>query len=302
MGGPEMAPHSPPSAPRSSQGLDRAGGSAVPVVTEPRVHVHDVELAGLERDVLVLTAEERRWGRRRVTTRAGRALALALPTGSVLVPGDVLYVGPGWYVAVEAAAEPVLAVTPRSRDEAFVVAHLEGSAGPCDAVAVAHATWIAARDDVEEAVALDARLDAMKCVPESRAASRQMGRQTLRATSALDDDRFLAELLHAVEDGLAPGHHALAFGVALGRAGADAERAAVAYLYSTAALLVGAGLRLIALGQVQGQRLLARLRPRLARLGSEAAARKVDDLWSFNPGLELAGLRHAALERRLFRP
>src|SRR2546422_629084 len=185
--------------------------------------------------------------------------------------------------------------------EAFVVAHLEGSAGPCDAVAVAHATRIAARDDVEEAVALDARLDAMKCVPEFRAASRQMGRQTLRATSALDDDRFLAELLHAVEDGLAPGHHALAFGVALGRAGADAERAAVAYLYSTAALLVGAGLRLIALGQVQGQRLLARLRPRLARLGSEAAARKVDDLWSFNPGLELAGLRHATLDRRLFR-
>src|SRR2546425_778176 len=63
----------------------------------------------------------------------------------------------------------------------------------------------------------------------------------------------------------------------------------------------GAGLRLIALGQVQGQRLLARLRPRLARLGSEAAARKVDDLWSFNPGLELAGLRHATLDRRLFR-
>src|SRR5438445_3245096 len=73
--GPEMAPHTPPSAPRSSRGLDRAGGSAVPVVTEPRVHVHDVELAGLERGVLVLTAEERRWRRRRVTTRAGRALA-----------------------------------------------------------------------------------------------------------------------------------------------------------------------------------------------------------------------------------
>ena len=127
MGVPEMAPHTPPSAPRSSRGLDRAGGSAVPVVTEPRVHVHDVELAGLERDVLVLTAEERRWGRRRVTTRAGRALALALPTGSVLVPGDVLYVGPGWYVAVEAAAEPVLAVTPRSREEAVRVAFEVGN-------------------------------------------------------------------------------------------------------------------------------------------------------------------------------
>src|SRR3989442_14828580 len=126
-GVPEMAPHTPPSAPRSGRGLDRAGGSAVPVVTEPRVHVHDVELAGLERDVLVLTAEERRWGRRRVTTRAGRALALALPTGSVLVPGDGLYGGPGWYVAVEAAAEPVVAVTPRAREEAARGASVGGN-------------------------------------------------------------------------------------------------------------------------------------------------------------------------------
>src|SRR2546425_11549268 len=78
-GVPEMAPHTPPPAPRSSRGLDRAGGSAVPVVTEPRVHGHDVGLAGLERDVLVLPAGERRWGGRRAPPPAGRALALALP-------------------------------------------------------------------------------------------------------------------------------------------------------------------------------------------------------------------------------
>ena len=98
-----------------------------PVVTSPHVHVPDSELARLERDLLVLTAEERRWGRRRVTTRAGRALALALPTGSQLTPGEVLYVGAGWYVAIEAAPEPVLAVTPRSREEALRVAFEVGN-------------------------------------------------------------------------------------------------------------------------------------------------------------------------------
>jgi urease accessory protein len=185
--------------------------------------------------------------------------------------------------------------------EAFVVAHLEGSAGPCDAVAVAHATRSAVAGDAAGVVSLDTRLDAMKCVPEFRAASRQMGRQTLRVASVLAHDHFLVELLGAVEDGLAPGHHAVAFGAALGRAGADAERAAVAYLYSTAALLVGAGLRLIALGQVQGQQVLAALRPRIARLGAAAVARRVDEMWSFNPGLELAGIRHATLDTRLFR-
>ena len=99
----------------------------VVVVTQPHVHLHDADLSRLERDALVLTAEERRWGRRRVTTQAGRTLALALPTGSVLTPGDILHVGPGWYVVIEAARESVLAVTPRSREEALRIAFEVGN-------------------------------------------------------------------------------------------------------------------------------------------------------------------------------
>ena len=98
-----------------------------PVITQTHVHVHDAELRGLERDALVLTAEERRWGRRRVKTSVGRELVLALPTGSMLTPGDVLHIGPGWYVAIEAAVEPVFAITPRSRDEALRVAFEVGN-------------------------------------------------------------------------------------------------------------------------------------------------------------------------------
>ena len=99
----------------------------VPVVTETRVRVSAVEQGGRVRDRLVLTAEERRWGRRRVRTRAGRELMLALPTGSVLTPGDVLYVGPEWYVTIEAAEEPVIAVLPRSREEGIRVAFEVGN-------------------------------------------------------------------------------------------------------------------------------------------------------------------------------
>ena len=97
------------------------------MITCAQVDVREAELAGRERDSLVLTAEERRWGRRRVTTRAGGELALALPTGSVLVPGAILHVGPDWYVVVEGAAEPVLAVTPASREEALRVAFEVGN-------------------------------------------------------------------------------------------------------------------------------------------------------------------------------
>jgi urease accessory protein len=193
------------------------------------------------------------------------------------------------------------AVRDRAGLEAFVTAHLEGSAGPADAVAVAAAVRLAAASDVAEWIALDERLEAMKPVPETREASRQMGRQTLRVAAALGADPFLAELARAVADGLAPGHHAAVFGGALGRAGVEPTLAAAAYLHSTAALLVGAGLRLIALGQLDGQRALAAMRPRIARLAEAAAAATPADMWSFNPGLELAGMRHATLDTRLFR-
>jgi urease accessory protein len=97
------------------------------IITQPHVTVHDADLSRLERDALVLTAEERRWGRRRVTTERGRELALALPTGSVLEPGKILHVARDFYVVIEAAREPVLAVSPRSHDEALRVAFEVGN-------------------------------------------------------------------------------------------------------------------------------------------------------------------------------
>ncbi len=186
--------------------------------------------------------------------------------------------------------------------DALIAAHLDGAAGPADAVAVALAARAALSTDVAALVALDDRLDAMKCVPEFRSASLQMGRQTLRVAAALGEDRVVAALARAVAEGLTPGHHAVVFGAAVGCAGATAAAAATVYLHSTASLLVGAALRLISLGQVDGQRVLAAQRSRIARLAAAAAAASgPDDMWSFNPGLEIAGIRHASLEMRLFR-
>ena len=80
------------------------------------------ELAGYEADAVDLTAQERRRARRRVVTRAGRVFTLMLPPGEGLPPGRLLYVGPGWYVTVEAAPEALLVVTPRREREGIRVA------------------------------------------------------------------------------------------------------------------------------------------------------------------------------------
>jgi urease accessory protein len=92
------------------------------VITEPHLHMTPEALAGRERDTLRLPWEERRWTRKRVLTTAGREVALALPTGSVLRPGAVIAVEDSWYLAVEGRPEPVLAIFPRDRAEAIRVA------------------------------------------------------------------------------------------------------------------------------------------------------------------------------------
>jgi len=148
---------------------------------------------------------------------------------------------------------------------------------------------------------LDRRLDAMKWVPEFWSASLQMGRQTLRVASALRGDPLLADLSRAVDASEMLGHHAVIFGAVAGRSGIDAESAALGFLHSTSTLIANAALRLIRLGQVDGQVVVASLRPLIARLAAAAARAEVHDMWSFSPALEIAGIRHAELEGRLFR-
>jgi urease accessory protein len=92
------------------------------VITGMPSRLEPAALAGLERDTLPLTWEERRWTRKRVRTTAGRDVALALPTGSLLRPGDVLAREADWYLVVEGRPEPVLAIYPRDREEAIRVA------------------------------------------------------------------------------------------------------------------------------------------------------------------------------------
>jgi urease accessory protein len=185
--------------------------------------------------------------------------------------------------------------------ERFLLAQLEGATGPCDATAAAAALRSAARGDVDGCRRLDESVEAMKVVREFREGSRQMGRQTLRVAAALTGDDRLGRYLEDVNAGRAPGHHAVGFGMTAAVLGWQIEETTTAFLYSTTALLVGAALRLLPMGQLEGQRVLWGLHPVIQRVASEAAARDAADLWSFTPGIDIQGILHERLEARLFR-
>jgi urease accessory protein len=97
------------------------------VITEAPAAIDAAALAGKARDTLRLTWEERRWTRKKAVSTAGREIALALPTGTVLAPGDVLAVEEHWYLVVEGRPEPVLALFPESYEAAVRIAFEVGN-------------------------------------------------------------------------------------------------------------------------------------------------------------------------------
>jgi urease accessory protein len=80
-----------------------------------------------EEDKLVFTWEQRRWMRGRFTTVLGRKIGIALPTGTILAPGAILYVGADWYLKIEAAVESVLEIYPSDYNEAVKIAFEVGN-------------------------------------------------------------------------------------------------------------------------------------------------------------------------------
>jgi urease accessory protein len=185
--------------------------------------------------------------------------------------------------------------------EAFLRAYLEGCVGPTDSVALVCARRAAANENLAACLALDEMLDAMKAPSELRDASHQMGRQTLRVATHLPCHPLLNDFGKAVADEITPGHHPIVFGMIGGILQWDALEMTGAYLYSTCAALVGASLRLLPLGQLTGQRIVWNVRPLIAALAAEVQAKHEAEMWSFAPALEIASMRHALLDARLFR-
>jgi urease accessory protein len=80
-----------------------------------------------ERVILPMTASDRAKVRRRVVAPDGVELALALPTGTKLWPGQILLAAPTKVYVIEAAPEDVLVIRVSNAKEAAFVGHLIGN-------------------------------------------------------------------------------------------------------------------------------------------------------------------------------
>jgi urease accessory protein len=182
----------------------------------------------------------------------------------------------------------------------YVVETLTTGIGEREAVAVglAHDAFISGV--MEIAFKADRELDAMKLGRESRTASRQMGRQVIRL-AANQHARYplIEDYLAAVEADQTPGHLAVSIGLTLAAAGWSKEDTIAAFLYQATTGFVAAAMKLMPIGQREGQRLLEGWLEVIERVSHKAAHEGVLQSWS--PVQDIYAMRHSRLESRLFR-
>jgi urease accessory protein len=168
----------------------------------------------------------------------------------------------------------------------------------CDAALFAHAHGAAEAGD-DDALAAVAELAAALAGSKERfletTAQGQAFRDITRAawpTPALD--RLAAAwdgpLAYPVVVAAACAGHAIALVPALG-----------AFLHGVVSNLVSAGVRLIPLGQTDGQRVLAALEAEIAQAATRASAISLDEIGTATPRADIASMRHETQYTRLFR-
>lgn len=168
---------------------------------------------------------------------------------------------------------------------AWLAQVLDHGTGRNDAILLATA-W---RSDSEEG------LQGTDELSRALAPSRERLAETLRQGEAFA--RITSEIWPAPLPGLT---YPVAVGAAARAVGLPLQVTLLAYLHGFAGNLTSAAIRLVPLGQTEGQAALAALAPLCARLAEAAQTLTPDDLGGFCPLADIASMKHETQYTRLF--
>ncbi len=140
-------------------------------------------------------------------------------------------------------------------------------------------------------------LTANRETKELRQQSWQMGNSLIKLLLNIEKDNLLTKINQIS----LPCNYSIAFGMTAQLWKIDLENAILAYLQTWTNNLITAGIKLIPLGQTQGQKILTQINEIIVFVAEEIINLQDDQLFSCNIGLSLASMQHETLYSRLFR-
>jgi urease accessory protein len=175
----------------------------------------------------------------------------------------------------------------------FVRAMLQTSVHYTDAALVALAYQAAVAGDEKELLALDRLCEAVKLPREIREAARKLGGRLLKIFLEICPDPGMIR-----EGGVL--HYPVAFGYCAAVLGIGLREALTGYYYNVAAGMVTNCVKLIPIGQQDGQRLLFSLHPLMAELVEKSQEPDRDLIGLGCAGLDIRCMQHEQLYSRLY--
>ena len=180
----------------------------------------------------------------------------------------------------------------------WLAAMLAEGGGFCDAVLFVHAHRATANSDDAALRGVAGLAAALVPSKERFLETTAQGRAFLDATKAAWPCPALTRLEDAWQGAVAL---PVAVAVACAGHGIPCEPALGAFLHALTANWISAGVRLIPLGQTDGQRVLAALEATVAVTAARALATPIDEIGSATFRADLATMRHETQYTRLFR-
>jgi urease accessory protein len=168
---------------------------------------------------------------------------------------------------------------------------------PCEGLALVKCMFAIKENDLDMLYRVDEELTAIRPAASVRAASTGIGKRLLSLYASL----YQNESALWKHTALPQGNAAAAYAIVFSQCGVEESHAALAFGYNRLAGIVSAGLRLVSIGQLQGQALLAKTMDRLPDVVDRILLMRHEPLSSFNPLLDIEQMNHQYVYSRLFR-
>jgi urease accessory protein len=202
--------------------------------------------------------------------------------------------------ALEAAVEAGVVVD-RASLRAYVEAALRHGASRSDAMLFAAAWRAVEAGDLDSFLWAAERAAAMRGSAELALECNAQGAAFLATVAATWPDLPIARWRGALQGAELVPAYPIAVALCAAASGVALRPALIAYLQAFSSALVTAGVKLIPLGQTDGQRVVAVLETVVEEAADAALARPLDDLGSAAPMIDILSMRHETQYTRLFR-
>ncbi|GAA4750518.1 urease accessory protein UreF [Flavisolibacter ginsenosidimutans] len=182
----------------------------------------------------------------------------------------------------------------------FVTAQLAQNIFYTDAAFVSLAYDAAEQNDFYTLLKLDEECTAVKLPKEMRLASQKLGLRLLKIFSSLQAHSFILQYRDAIVSGEAKGHYSLAFGLLACLMKISKKESLTGFFYNSAAGMVTNSVKMIPLGQTEGQEILFSLHNLIEDLAEKAMVPNRDLIGLCCAGFDIRCMQHERLYSRLY--